>query len=182
MEWPNGQRGWRPPFIVPEGNLPIGVLENRTCPMERQTSLRNLPGIWYRALDMSDALGLSHWKNTRIRSRGRTYPILPTRIWWIGLNMFGAWVEFGETGHVRTIGQTYPTLASGVRWWSPDMYGGLRILGYWTCMDQGPDKSSFLSGIQQLGPDISGLFLESWLRNLVLRFLTSLTHPMCPSW
>jgi hypothetical protein len=45
MEWPNGQRGWRPPFIVPEGNLPIGVLENRTCPMERQTSLRNLPGI-----------------------------------------------------------------------------------------------------------------------------------------
>jgi hypothetical protein len=24
MEWPNGQRGWRPLFIVPSGNLPIG--------------------------------------------------------------------------------------------------------------------------------------------------------------
>jgi hypothetical protein len=31
----NGLRGWRPPFIGPTWNLPVGVSEIRTCSVRR---------------------------------------------------------------------------------------------------------------------------------------------------
>jgi hypothetical protein len=32
MKWPNEWRGWRPLFIGPIGNLPVGMSKIWTCP------------------------------------------------------------------------------------------------------------------------------------------------------
>jgi CRISPR/Cas system-associated exonuclease Cas4 (RecB family) len=71
MEWPNEWRGWRPPFIGPTGNLPVGVSEIRTCRDWDQTYLTNVSGTrsWHRTCSVQ---GLNRRKSRwarHVRSR-----------------------------------------------------------------------------------------------------------------
>jgi hypothetical protein len=152
MEWPNEWRGRRPPFISPTGNLSVGVLEIRTCPIQGS----NISGegywnpIW--TPDKSGAQDLVREKSA-------------------GLDMSGSRTEYVRRMSLELgeqVGQVWPEdLVTEETSLEPSKRAGqVRLI----------EKT----GREQILVGHVGFFWVAWFENRFSMIYISPTHSICP--